>query len=348
MVVGPVLSRRWKSGALAVLLLAGFMVVIASTDGSLLTRTASILRRLDWAWIPAALVVEWTSMASFARAHRRLLRGGGLELQIMSMVAVTYAGNAISVSLPVAGPEVGTAFAFKQYRRRGADAAAASWALAVSGLIASLTFALVIAGGAIASRSERTSALGLAGAAVTLVLLACVFLALRHRVALRLLNRIAARVASWLNRTWMRSGTEPIPALDSFFEQIASIKLPALYLAEVTLFLLWNWVGDCLCLGFAVRATGAAIPWHALFLAYGAIGAGVVTLTPGGVGVIEVALSGALVAAGLRGGNALAAVVVYRLISFWLVMAAGWVLVVVLSRSGKPAPAPVPEQRSAV
>jgi putative heme transporter len=104
MVVGPVLRRRWRSGALAVLLLAGFIVVIASTDGSLLSRTASVLRRLDWAWIPAALVVEWTSMASSARAHRRLLRGGGLELQIMSMVAVTYAGNAISVSLPVAGP----------------------------------------------------------------------------------------------------------------------------------------------------------------------------------------------------------------------------------------------------
>jgi hypothetical protein len=126
--------------------------------------------------------------------------------------------------------------------------------------------------------------LGLAGAAVTLVLFACVLLALRHRVALRLLNRIAARAASWSNRTWRRSGTEPIPALDSFFEEIASIKLPALYLAEVTLFLLWNWVGDCRASGLPFAQRAAAIPWHALFLAYGAIGAAVVTLTPGGVG----------------------------------------------------------------
>ena len=121
-----------------------------------------------------------------------------------------------------------------------------------------------------------------------------------------------------------------------------------MYLAEVTLFLLWNWVGDCRASGLPFAQRAAAIPWHALFLAYGAIGAGVVTLTPGGVGVIEVALSGALVTSGLRGANALAAVIVYRLIGFWLVMAAGWVLVVVPSRWGKPAPAPVPEQRSPV
>jgi uncharacterized protein (TIRG00374 family) len=346
MPVGAVPRRRWKREALAPLLLAGSVVFIASTDGSLLGRTGSVLRGLDWAWIPAALVVEWTSMAAFARAQQRLLRSGGVELQIMSMVAVAYAGNAVSVSFPVAGPGFGAAFAFKQYRRRGADAATASWALAVSGLIASLTFALVIAGGASASRSERTAVLGLAGAAVTLVLLAGLLLALRHQEALRHLNRVAAQAASWLNRIWRRRGAEPIQVFDSFLEQIASIKLPALYLAEVTLFLLWNWIGDCLCLGFAVRATGSAIPWHTLFLAYGAVGAGVVTLTPGGVGVIEIALSGALVAAGLRAASALAAVLVYRLISFWLVMAAGWVFVVLLSRLNKPAPASESRQGS--
>jgi putative heme transporter len=59
-------------------------------------------------------------------------------------------------------------------------------------------------------------------------------------------------------------------------------------------------------------------------------------VAPGGLGVVEVALSAALVAAGLRSGDALAAVLVYRLISLWLVMAAGW-LVLVAAGKIKPA-----------
>jgi len=100
---GPAPRHRWRRWALAALLFAGFVAVIASVGRSTLRGTGSALRHLDWAWIPPALVAEFTSMAAFARAQRRLLRGGGIDLQLVSVVAVTYAGNAISVSLPVAG-----------------------------------------------------------------------------------------------------------------------------------------------------------------------------------------------------------------------------------------------------
>ena len=61
--------------------------------------------------------------------------------------------------------------------------------------------------------------------------------------------------------------------------------------------------------------------------------AGSIGLTPGGLGILEAALSAALVAAGTRGDHALAAVLVYRLISFWLVMVAGWAVMAVLTRN---------------
>lgn len=140
-------------------------------------------------------------------------------------------------------------------------------------------------------------------------------------------------VVKSLNRLRKRPETGPVPALDSFLDRLASIKLPGLYYAEVVLLLLWNWVGDCLCLACAIRATGSVVPWHSLFLAYGATAAGIISLTLGGLGVVEIALAAALVAAGLRGPHAFAAVLVYRLISFWLVMAAGWVVMAMLSRS---------------
>jgi hypothetical protein len=71
-------------------------------------------------------------------------------------------------------------------------------------------------------------------------------------------------------------------------------------------------------------------------LAYGvAMTAGSIGLTPGGLGVIEAALTAALVGAGLKGHAALAAVLVYRLISFWLVMTAGWAVMALLTRSSR-------------
>jgi uncharacterized protein (TIRG00374 family) len=316
------------------------VAVGASVSRSTLVGTASALGHLDWAWVPPALAAEFSSMWSFARAQRRLLRGGGIDLQLVSVVAVTYAGNAISVSLPLAGPGVGTAFTFRQFRRRGADAATASWALAISGLLASFSFALVVAGGAIASGSASAAALGLALATLALMPVVAVLLALRYRAARRFVNRVAASVVKSLDRLRKRPSTGPVPAIDPFLDRLASIKLPALHYAEVLLLLVWNWVGDCLCLACAIRATGSLVPWHSLFLAYGATAAGVISFTPGGLGAVEIALSAALVAAGLRGPHAFAAVLVYRLISFWLVMAGGWVIMAVLSRSNNASPAP--------
>ena len=337
----PAPGHRWRRWALAALLFAGFVAVTASVGRSTLSGTGSALRHLDWAWIPPALVAEFTSMAAFARAQRRLLRGGGIDLQLVAVVAVTYAGNAISVSLPVAGPGVGTAFAFRQFRRRGADLATASWALVVSGLISSFAFAPVVAGGAIASGNGSAAAMGLAVATLALTPIVAFLLALRYQAARRFINHTTTPVVKSLNRLRKRPETGPVPAFDSFLDRLASIKLPGLHYAEVVLLLLWNWVGDCLCLACAIRATGSVVPWHSLFLAYGATAAGIISLTPGGLGVVEIALSAALVAAGLRGPHAVAAVLVYRLISFWLVMAAGWVVMAMLSRSSNvSAPSP--------
>jgi uncharacterized protein (TIRG00374 family) len=124
-------------------------------------------------------------------------------------------------------------------------------------------------------------------------------------------------------------------------DRVAAVRLPRLQYLEVFALALWNWVADCLCLACAIRATGTPIPWPGLFLAYGAaMSAGSIGLTPGGLGIMEAALSAALVAAGIKAHHALAAVLVYRFISFWLVMAAGWAVMAFLIRNARPVPAP--------
>ncbi|MFY9778579.1 MAG: lysylphosphatidylglycerol synthase domain-containing protein [Trebonia sp.] len=85
-------------------------------------------------------------------------------------------------------------------------------------------------------------------------------------------------------------------------------------------------------LALSIRAMGQPVPWDALLLVYGA-GAAVAStgLTPGGFALVELAMTAALTASGLHSSAALAAVVAYRFISFWLVLLGGWVAFIVLA-----------------
>ena len=75
------------------------------------------------------------------------------------------------------------------------------------------------------------------------------------------------------------------------------------------------------------------MPWHDLLLVYSSdIAAQSLNITPGGLGVTEGTLSLALVATGLGASRALAAVLLYRLASFWLVAFAGWLVLLWLRR----------------
>jgi hypothetical protein len=90
---------------------------------------------------------------------------------------------------------------------------------------------------------------------------------------------------------------------------------------------LLNWVFDILSLAAAGRAVGMHAALYAITLAYFAAQAAgsLVPLLPGGLGAIEGSLAASLVAFGAVAAPAGAAVALYRLVSFWGVVGAGWV-----------------------
>src|SRR5204863_1025903 len=121
------------------------------------------LRHLHWWWVVAAIALEVVSMGAFARLQRAMLRAGGTRLPITTALGITYAGNAISVSLPLAGPEVGTLFAYRQFQRRGATQLTAAWVVILSGVVSSLAFTAVVIGAALVSTNPAAATAGLAG-----------------------------------------------------------------------------------------------------------------------------------------------------------------------------------------
>jgi hypothetical protein len=78
-------------------------------------------------------------------------------------------------------------------------------------------------------------------------------------------------------------------------------------------------------------AVHAPIPWSGVLLAFGV--SQIVTslpLIPGGLGIVEGSLAVILVAYGAKKVPALAVVLVYRLLTFWLVIIVGWVSIGVI------------------
>jgi putative heme transporter len=301
----------------------------------ILGESLNALTSLDWTWFLAAIGCEAVSLLAFGLSRRRLLRADGHPASLGAVMAITYASNALSITIPFAGAQLAMVFSYKQFRRRGLGPAITGWALAVSAIMSVSALALVLVGGSLLGGASLTTALGFAGAAVLLVPAVAILLALRSTRLRRLISVLLARVTGTARRVLRRPPPpgEPAEAFEAFLTRVASIRMPALRYAEVFGFALLNWIGDAACLACAIRATGQPVPWHGLLLAYAAGAAvGSTGLTPGGFGLVEATLTAALVAVGMTSGAALTAVLAYRLVNFWMILIGGWITMVVLTR----------------
>ena len=322
---GAAARRVGKAAVGLVLLVALAWLVVAQRDR--LREAVGLLAATRWEWVLAAVVAQAVSMGAMARQQRRLLGVGGTRISLAGAVATTYAGNAISVGLPLAGPAASTVFALRRFVALGADAAVAGWALAVSGVFSSFALLAVVALGAVVSGSGFavvSAALGVLFGAVPLGLL---LLSLRRPGPRQLLERLGTRLVEVGQKVSGHPAGDPEEIVHEQLEEVTSLHPDTRTLAVTAWLAVLNWVADAACLALAILAVGGVVPWRGLLLAWAA-GTVVASLglTPGGLGVVEAALSSALVAAGLVGSTAIAAVLVYRIVSLWLVLAAGGVM----------------------
>jgi len=311
-------------------LIGGFV----ATDRSSLVDSLATLGHLDWPWLPFAVAAEAASMAAFARTQRRLIRAGGTKLHLGSVMAITYAGNALSMSIPFAGAQLAVVFSYQQFRRRGLDPAVTGWALGVSAIASSSALAIVLVVGALVGGAPVANAVGFLGAAVFALPGITVILAIRYPKARVLANRVIAWAFGWVRRIFHKPGLDSA-VLDEFLEQLAGIRLRWHQYGEVFALAAVNWLFDCACLACAIKATGEPVPWAGLLLAYGAGAvAGSTGVTPGGFLIVEATLTAALAATGMAPTRALAAVLAYRLVNFWMILLGGGVTLIYLRLRG--------------
>lgn len=345
----------WLVGAAALVCLG----VVFTVDRTAFVASVRAARHVRWWWLVAAAAAEVASLAAAAGAHRRLIRAAGARIRFRSVLAIAFASTAIAFSVPVAPLPFSASYSFRQYGNRGIGLALAGWALVVLWMTATISLALVLFAGAVVSGSLLAAMAGLATSLVLITPPLALLLALRYPAVRARLTSLAAHMAEAARRrmapreggqppTWARllarldRWPDPAAALDDLLARAGSIRVPRRPFAEVFALSLSNWLLDVTCLVFAIRATGSAVPWHGLLLAYGAgLAAGTLWPAPGGLGAVEAAMTAAFVAAGLHAGPALTAVLAYRLMSFWMLLALGWGFMTILARR-RPAQNPVP------
>jgi uncharacterized membrane protein YbhN (UPF0104 family) len=327
------LRRRRSSQVVAEALVVGALIAFGWFEHKTVSQSLGIVGRAEWVWLLGAGAFELLSMMAFARTQRIVLRAAGVIASIPSMAATALAGNAISVSLPLVGPGAGSIFSYRRFRQVAADPVPAGWALLICGLISNLVWVLLIAIGATVSGNPAAIFSGLLGGAGVVAATIVGVLALHRPRSRKLVIRVAVRLIRISQRSRDRPAGEPEDVAQHALEALSAFRMrPREWLQTVFLSVV-NWLAGVGCLVASTVAVGASVPWTRVILIYCAgTAASSFNLTPGGLGVTEAVLTAAFVASGLRPAKALGSVLVFRLISFWLVTLVGWIIYSELQR----------------
>jgi len=284
---------------------------------------AALLDADPW-WVVVAVACEAGALLAFSVLHRRLLVAAAVRVSLGEVTLATLAANALHLTVP-GGAALSTAYTYKRRRAWGATAPATTWTMVAGGVAASLALAAVALGSALVVGGWPTSLpwlvvqiLGVAalGTGVVLVARRPGLLVAAGTWGLRLVNRVRSRPRD--------------TGVAELADQIAALQLIELRGGGRTLVgaaALANWALDIACLAACCAAVGAdGMTLALVLLAYAAAtAASSAAFLPGGLGLVDGALLAALVAGGVPSHPALAAVLLYRLVSFVGVAAAGWV-----------------------
>ena len=305
----------------------GIVGIVLAVEVSLgfdqLAKAWMSLYEANWWWLLAAVAAAAASMHSFAQIQRTLLRSAGVQVRQLRSEATVYAANSLSTTLP-GGPVLSATFLLRQQWAWGASTVVASWQLVMAGVLQAVGLALLGLGGAffLGAKNNPFSLLFTLGGFVALLILA-------QAVASRpdLLDGIGSRILERVNAIRGKPAETGLDRWRETLMQLESVSLGRRDLGVAFSWSMFNWIADVACLGFAAYAAGDHASVAGLTVAYAAARAvGTIPLMPGGLLIVEAVLVPGLVSSGMSLPNAISAMLIYRLISWLLIAAVGWIV----------------------
>lgn len=311
---------------------AGSLAVVVAVFVFVLPQFASyrdvvdVVRELgwqDWLLLAGAVVLN---LATFPPPWMAALPGLGFR----EAMAMTQASTALSIVAP-AGAAVGMAASYSMLRSWKFGAAAVALAVAIAGIwnqLLNLAFP-VVALALLTARDQDQPALrtaALIGLAVLVVSVTAFTLVLSRAEWARRIGDLAARLA---NRTLRLVRRGPVEWAGASFARFRSQALGLLRRRwhVITIATLAGHLTVFVLLVVCLRVTGVSdseVSTTEAFAAWALIRIlGALPLTPAGVGIVEVGLTGALVAFGASSAEAVAATLLYRALTVFPTLALG-------------------------
>jgi uncharacterized membrane protein YbhN (UPF0104 family) len=272
-----------------------------------------VITKADWRWLLAAIAV---SVIRFPTAALSIDGFIAERLSLWRTILVQVAASFVSIVAP-AGLG-GAALNVRYLQRSGVPAAAALASVALWQLGTFVTTVGLLVLLQVVTGSSRTNllhvppeaplALAAAGAIAGLVLA----IPAGRRWVFTRLRPYAEQVRPRLSSVFTRPGRLATGIAGTVLQTVATVMVMSL----------------------SIDAFGGSVPWAlvaVLVLAGTAIGSA--APTPGGIGAVEAVLvAGLTAAAGLNGATALSAVLLFRLLTFWLPVLPGWLAFAMLQR----------------
>jgi uncharacterized protein (TIRG00374 family) len=272
----------------------------------------SLLKSADWRWCLAALAL---SAVTYAGATLSLSGYVAERLGFLRTTLVQLAGSFVTLVTPAAVGGVALNIRFLQRRKVPPPVAVAS--VAVSQVVAFVLHILMLLAFA-----------AIAGAGTSKPIRPPTW---SYFVVAGLLVLAAAVLALPAGRRLVRARLSP-----TFRQVVPRLVEIAQHPRRLTqalggaLLLSIAYIG---CLATCVEAFGHTAPFAKIAVVYltgSALGS--IIPTPGGLGAVETALTVGLTAAGIPSGVAVSAVLLFRLVTFWLPVPFGWAALNVLQR----------------
>ncbi|MGH3133179.1 MAG: lysylphosphatidylglycerol synthase transmembrane domain-containing protein [Gaiellaceae bacterium] len=310
----------------------GTLLVVAAVFAFVLPRIADyrdvwdVIEELSWQDFVLLAGATVLNLATFPPPWMVALP----RLGFRQALALTQASTALAMVSP-AGAAVGMAGSYSMLRSWGFGTGSVALAVAVTGIwnqLANLAFPIVglaLLTGVDEDHPALTTA-AVVGVGVLVVVIAAFALALSSADRARRIGDFFARRATRLKGFLRRA---PVAWRGENLVRFRSSAL-SLLRRRWHVLTLTTLVGHLSVFGLllvclrVVGVSGAEVSWIEAFAAWSLIRIlGTLPLTPGGVGIVELGLSGALVAFGASNADAVAATLLYRSLSVLPTLALG-------------------------
>lgn len=296
------------------------------------------LASVDWWWYAVMAVL----MSSAFVAAWQLTRAAVPAVSLFLAGTSQLVSNALAKVIPGGAVAAGATY-YQMLSASGVPKGQAATALAAVSFISNLVLlslpavALFIAALSAPIPDGRLLSVAIAGSVLFAVMFAVVFVLVKFDAVLLFVGRIVAKVVRWLakrlDKPWEATAQGWLDRRNEVVSALGRRWWKALVAAVL------NWLLDYGVLVAALFAIGSTPRPSLVLVAFaGAAVLGMIPITPGGLGFVEIGLVGMLTAAGIPAQDATLATLAYRLFQFWLPIPAGAVAYLLFKRRyGKPA-----------